>query len=90
MSDLKPLSPLIDLTKGLTDTAFALNPDRKIEEFNRLFVKLHEVDREKIDVSHHYIGQAQLCMLPNETKQCWLIIWYPIDSSSTENLNFVF
>ncbi len=48
MSATKQISPLIDLTKGMTDTAFLMTPDRKIEDFNRLFVKLHDVDREKI------------------------------------------
>ncbi|MCB0309449.1 MAG: PAS domain-containing protein [Bdellovibrionales bacterium] len=32
------------LIKGITDAAFAMKPDQTIEEYNRFFVKLHNID----------------------------------------------
>ncbi len=43
----KALSPIIDLVKGVTDSAFVVDKDRKIEDFNRPFLMLHQIDRRK-------------------------------------------
>lgn len=36
-------SAFLDLAKGVTDSSFVLTPDKKIVDFNRVFVKLHKV-----------------------------------------------
>ena len=41
------------IVKGTTDSAFILDEDRKILEFNRPFVKLHEVEPRNVRGIHH-------------------------------------
>lgn len=43
----KPESPIIDLVKGVTDSAFVVDRDRNIHDFNRPFLTLHQIDRRK-------------------------------------------
>src|SRR6266487_642439 len=46
--DLATTSPILDLAKGITDSAFVLDPERKILEFNRAFVSTHKIDRRQL------------------------------------------